>query len=200
MRGIGVQACQVGRLVMEVTSDGRLPSLWHGTTISLCLGWTIRRLFQEFQLNYNFYQALEFSSLSLCTLTMCVVIMGFPGSLVVKNLPANAGDVRDVGSIAGSGRPLEEYMATNSNIHLENPMDRVAIGSQRIGHDWSDLAHMHTHTFNINLHNCNLAYLTWLCITSAGSVLCCLHLCIFWVCFCLFSFTVRSYFSRTSSR
>ena len=38
---------------------------------------------------------------------------------------------------------------------------------------------MHTHTFNINLHNCNLAYLTWLCITSAGSVLCCLHLCIF---------------------
>ena len=35
---------------------------------------------------------------------MCVVIMGFPGSLVVKNLPANAGDVRDVGSIPGSGR------------------------------------------------------------------------------------------------
>ena len=54
---------------------------------------------------------------------------------MVKNLPANAGDVRDVGSIAGSGRPLEEYMATNSNIRLENPMDRVAIGSQRIGHD-----------------------------------------------------------------
>ena len=30
---------------------------------------------------------------------------------------------------------LEEYMATNSNIRLENPMDRVAIGSQRTGHD-----------------------------------------------------------------
>ena len=30
--------------------------------------------------------------------------MGFPGSAVVKNLPANAGDVRDLGSIPGSGR------------------------------------------------------------------------------------------------
>ena len=30
--------------------------------------------------------------------------MGFPGGTVVKNLPANAGDARDTGSIAGSGR------------------------------------------------------------------------------------------------
>ena len=29
--------------------------------------------------------------------------MGFPGSSVVKNLPANAGDTRDVGSIPRSG-------------------------------------------------------------------------------------------------
>ena len=28
----------------------------------------------------------------------------FPGGSVVKNLPANAGDVRDKGSIPGSGR------------------------------------------------------------------------------------------------
>ena len=27
--------------------------------------------------------------------------MGFPGGLVVKNLPANAGDAGDVGSIPG---------------------------------------------------------------------------------------------------
>ena len=30
--------------------------------------------------------------------------MGFPGGLVVKHLPANAGDTGDVGSIPGSGR------------------------------------------------------------------------------------------------
>ena len=30
--------------------------------------------------------------------------MGFPGDTVVKNPPANAGDVRDMGMIPGSGR------------------------------------------------------------------------------------------------
>ena len=30
--------------------------------------------------------------------------MGFPGSTVVKNLPASAGDIRAVGLIPGSGR------------------------------------------------------------------------------------------------
>ena len=36
--------------------------------------------------------------------------------LVVKNLPANAGDLRDVGLIPGSGRSLEESIATHSSI------------------------------------------------------------------------------------
>ena len=55
--------------------------------------------------------------------------MGFPGGVVVKNPPANAGDTGDAGSIPGSGRapgggngnPLQ-YSC------LENPMDR---GAQR---------------------------------------------------------------------
>ena len=36
--------------------------------------------------------------------------------LVVKNLPANAGDVRDLGSIPGLGRSLEEGTAIHSSI------------------------------------------------------------------------------------
>ena len=37
--------------------------------------------------------------------------------LVVKNLPANAGDIRDAGLIPGSGRfPLEKKMTTHSSI------------------------------------------------------------------------------------
>ena len=36
--------------------------------------------------------------------------------LVVKNPPANAGDIRDVSSIPESGDPLEEEMATHSSI------------------------------------------------------------------------------------
>ena len=35
---------------------------------------------------------------------------------MIKNPPANAGDARDVGSIYGSRRSLEEEMATHSSI------------------------------------------------------------------------------------
>ena len=38
---------------------------------------------------------------------------GFPNGLVVKNLPANAKDTRDAGSIPDFGKiPLEEGMVT----------------------------------------------------------------------------------------
>ena len=60
---------------------------------------------------------------------------------MVKNSPANAGDLRDVGSIPGSGRssggghgnPLQYS-------YLKNPMDRgaqqtTAMESQRVEHD-----------------------------------------------------------------
>ena len=36
---------------------------------------------------------------------------------MVKNSPANAGDVRDLGSIMGQNDLLEEGMATHSSIH-----------------------------------------------------------------------------------
>ena len=65
--------------------------------------------------------------------------------LLVKNLPANAGDTGDQGSILelgrspgeGNGNPLQ-YSC------LENLMNRQTlwtIGLQRIRHDWSNLAH-----------------------------------------------------------
>ena len=46
-------------------------------------------------------------------------------ALVVKNPPANAGDVRDVGLIPGSGRfPGGEHSNPLQYFCLENPMDR----------------------------------------------------------------------------
>ena len=48
--------------------------------------------------------------------------MGFPGGTSVNNLPANVGDVRDAGSIPGSGRPLEEEMATT---HRSSPAWKI---------------------------------------------------------------------------
>ena len=48
-------------------------------------------------------------------------------ALVVKNLPANAGDVQDAGSIPGSGRCPEEGNGNPLQYSsLENPMDRRA--------------------------------------------------------------------------
>ena len=45
--------------------------------------------------------------------------------LVVKNLPANAGDIRDVGLIPGSGRsPGGGHGNPFQYSCLENPMDR----------------------------------------------------------------------------
>ena len=46
-------------------------------------------------------------------------------ALVVKNLPVNAGDIRDVGSIPGLGRsPGEGHSYPLQYSCLENPMDR----------------------------------------------------------------------------
>ena len=62
-------------------------------------------------------------------------------ALVIKNLPVNAGDVRDAGSIPGSGRSpgggngnLLQYSC------LENPMTEEpgrlqSMGSRRVVHD-----------------------------------------------------------------
>ena len=61
-------------------------------------------------------------------------------TLLVKNTPANAGDVSDTGSIPGSGRsaggghgnPLQNSCLGNPR---EEPGRLWSIGSQRVGHD-----------------------------------------------------------------
>ena len=59
---------------------------------------------------------------------------------MVKNLPANAGDIRDTGTIPGLGRsPRGGHGNLLQYSNLENPMDRGAwqgmvLGSQRVGH------------------------------------------------------------------
>ena len=40
----------------------------------------------------------------MASVQYCILFLGFPGGAVVKNLPANAGDTRDEGSILKSGR------------------------------------------------------------------------------------------------
>ena len=62
-------------------------------------------------------------------------------ALVVKNPPANARDVRDAVSVPGSGRSLEESMATHSSMlswripWTEEPGGLQSIRSQKVRHD-----------------------------------------------------------------
>ena len=53
--------------------------------------------------------------------------MGFPSDSGIKNLPANAGDARDMGLIPGSGRsPGEGTVYTLQFSCLDNSKDRGA--------------------------------------------------------------------------
>ena len=60
---------------------------------------------------------------------------------MVKNSPANAGDVRDLGSIMGQNDLLEEGMATHSSIHAwripwtEEPGGLQSMALHGVGHD-----------------------------------------------------------------
>ena len=74
-----------------------------------------------------------------------LVPMGIPGAsqvaLEVKTRPANAGDVRDTGSIPGTGIPLEKEVATRSSTlaweipRTEESGGLQSTGSQRVRHD-----------------------------------------------------------------
>ena len=73
--------------------------------------------------------------------TLLIRITSSQVALVVKNPPANAGNIRNAGSIPGLGRPPEEGMATHSSILVwripwtEEPGRLQSTGSQRVRHD-----------------------------------------------------------------
>ena len=60
---------------------------------------------------------------------------------MIKNLPANAGDGEDMGSVPGLGRSLEEEMATHSSIlawripRTEESGGLQSMESERVGHN-----------------------------------------------------------------
>ena len=71
--------------------------------------------------------------------------------LVVKNLSANAGDTRDVGSIPALGRYLERRYGNPLQYScLENPMDRRAWRATvyRLANNWAWLKQLSTNVYN----------------------------------------------------
>ena len=69
-------------------------------------------------------------------------------AVVVKNLPVNAGDVRDASSTPGLGRcPGDGNGNPLQYSYLENPRDSLqSMGLQRVIYNWSELAHI-THSY-----------------------------------------------------
>ena len=88
--------------------------------------------------------------------------MAFQLALVVKNLPGNAKDMRNVHSIPGSGRSLG---GGHSNLPqyscLENPMDRGAwwATAYRVAKSWIQLK-WHTCTQSPNNNSWQTTYIT----------------------------------------
>ena len=74
----------------------------------------------------DYSQLLQHPTLGLTNYKLALTIYLWASQivLVVKNLPANAGDIRDMGSIPGSGRsPGGGHGNPLQYSCLENPMD-----------------------------------------------------------------------------
>ena len=79
--------------------------------------------------------------------------------LVVKNLPVNAGDRREVGSIPGSGQsPGGRHGSPLQYSRLENPMDRGAWwATVHGGHKEQDTPEACTHIHEYDLLNVGIS-------------------------------------------
>ena len=81
-------------------------------------------------------------------------------ALVVKNLPANAEDLSDMELSLRWEDCLEEGMASHSSTlawripWTEEPGRLQSIGSQRVKHDWRDLACIHKEWHTLFLFKC----------------------------------------------
>ena len=119
---------------------------------------------------------------------------------MVKNLPANAGDIRDVSSIPGLGRsPGGGHGYPLQYSYLENPMDREAWRAtvHRVAHSWTRLKQLSKHT-------CACCYQGVIASTLSklNQLECSTYVQIFFGLFCLFTFSLtryadfQSYFSQ----
>ena len=114
---------------------------------------------QIYLVNYPSQSFLEFSNCNGCTVSLPnnfpFIIIGDPiswvASQVVKNLPTNAGDLREMGSIPESGRAPGEGNGNPLQFScLENPMDWGAWQAtvHRVTQSWTRLMWLstqHTH-------------------------------------------------------
>ena len=80
--------------------------------------------------NSSMIQLTQFN----CYLRMCYAqVRAFQVAILLKNLPANAGDTRDSGSISGSGR--------SPGVQNGNPLQYSCLGNTMDGGAWWATVH-----------------------------------------------------------
>ena len=95
--------------------------------------------------------------------------------LVVKNTPANAGNIRDVGSIPGSGRsPGGRLVNLLQYSCLENLMHRGAWRAtvHRVTNSWTWQKHMHFHYICTDKSKCCITFMCTNATWSLFHILC----------------------------
>ena len=84
----------------------------------------------------------------------CIMIWGFPSGASGKEPTCQCRRLRD--PFLGQEDPLKEGMATHSSVlawripRTEEPGGLQSMGSHRVRHDWSSLAHVHHSLFFIS--------------------------------------------------
>ena len=119
-----------------------------------------------YKLLRKFWSILKHQNLCLNLLALTDFPVGFLGGAVLKNLPANAGDSGDVGSIPSSGRsPGVVNGNTLQYSCLRNPMDQGAL--------WATVHGVTKSQIWLNTHSClsNMNFWffpSWVQIISSG--------------------------------
>ena len=86
-----------------------------------------------------------------CILCIYKLSLDFPVVLVAKNLPANAGDIRDLGWVPGLGRcPVGGHSEPLQYSCLENPLDRWTM-VHRVSKSWTRLKRLTMHAHKLSL-------------------------------------------------
>ena len=149
------------RLSRTSPASGLAPWLFHPPSSKTC--WSVCSLLwfitSPLLLSSNIYSNVFTIWCHCCEKIFFEHAHGFPGVLVIKNPPANAGDAGDVGSIPGSGRSLGEGNGNPLQYSCqENPKDHGdwwAI-AHRVAKSQTDHTYTHIHT---NTNMCIYIYL-----------------------------------------
>ena len=131
-------------------SEGQMKGVAHGSLDKLASGaviWAVKSPF-----NFEEFNPIWMSRGWTFLIWSTIWFPGFPGDSHGKEPACQCRRIRDVVQSLGQEDSLQKEMAIHSNIlawripWTEEPGGLQSIALPRVGHDWSDCTHTHTHT------------------------------------------------------